>query len=201
MNEHWEPSPGGTPIDFWIDVEPQRDAVKLIPAGELDIATVGQLQSELDDLIEAGFARVVIDLCGVEFIDSTGLHLLVSAHERARARSGSSAIVSGRHAVQQLFEITGTIEQLNSRPPLTAPATPTVATRNSRTDRMTSSSPPERGAGPLPIRPYTQTHSDGNADLAGPTPRYPIARTASRRGHPTLPNTPKGETLTGLLWS
>ena len=39
--------------------------MKIIPAGELDIATVGQLQSELGELIEAGFERVVIDLrCG-----------------------------------------------------------------------------------------------------------------------------------------
>jgi anti-sigma B factor antagonist len=112
MNKGWEPSAGGAPIDFWIDVEPQSDTVQLIPAGELDIATVGQLQRELDDLIEAGFGQIVIDLRGVEFIDSTGLHALVEAHERAKDEGWQLALVPGRHAVQQLFEITGTIEQL-----------------------------------------------------------------------------------------
>jgi anti-sigma B factor antagonist len=116
MNQRWEPSSGGAPIDFWIDVEPQRDTVRLIPAGELDIATVGQLQRELDDLIEAGFGQIVIDLRGVEFIDSTGLHALVEAHERAKDEGWQLAIVPGRHVVQQLFEITGMIEQLPFTP-------------------------------------------------------------------------------------
>ena len=104
------------PIEFSIDVEPQSDTVKVIPAGELDIATVGDLQSELDDLIEAGFGRIVIDLRGVDFIDSTGLHLLVSAHERAKNEDWQLAIIPGRHAVQQVFEITGTIEDLPFMP-------------------------------------------------------------------------------------
>jgi anti-sigma B factor antagonist len=116
MNKLWEPSAGGAPIEFWIDVEPQRDTVKLIPAGELDISTVGELQRELDDLIEAGFGRIVIDLRGVEFIDSTGLHAVLEAHERANHEGWQLALVPGRHAVQQLFEITGTTEQLPFTP-------------------------------------------------------------------------------------
>jgi hypothetical protein len=49
-------------------------------------------------------------------VGSTRLHLLVSAHERASREDWQLAIVHGRHAVQQIFEITGTIEQLPFTP-------------------------------------------------------------------------------------
>lgn len=74
MTERSGPSPGGAPIDFWIDVEPQLDTEKLIPGDELDIATVRPLQIELDGLIEARFSRIVIDLCRLQFIDYTVVH-------------------------------------------------------------------------------------------------------------------------------
>jgi len=119
MNERLKPSPSSAPIGFWIDVEPRRDTVKLIPTGELDIATVRQLKSELDDLIEAGFGRIVIDLRRVMFIDSTGLHALVSVHDRAKHEGWQFSIVPGPHAVQRLFEITGTIEKLPFTPATT----------------------------------------------------------------------------------
>ncbi len=112
MSAGREPALGGTPIDFSIDVGPRRDTVKIIPAGELDIATVGQLQSELGELIEAGFERVVIDLRCVEFIDSTALHALFTAHERAQDEDWQLAIVPGRYAVHRIFEIAGAVEQL-----------------------------------------------------------------------------------------
>jgi anti-sigma B factor antagonist len=192
MNQRWEQSPDGAPIDFWIDVEPQRDTVRLIPAGELDIATVGQLQSELDDLIEAGLGQIVIDLRGVEFIDSTGLHLLVEAHERANHEAWQLAIVPGRHDVQQLFEITGTIEQL--------PFTPNANGADPRDaqHRMTSSSPPGRRASLLPVRLCTPTYGHGDDDLAGPTSAL-SNDTHSRpdETNPPLPNTPRDETPTG----
>lgn len=135
MTERWEPFPGGAPIGFSIDLEPRCETVSIIPTGELDVATVGQLQSQLEELIEGGFVRMVIDLRGVEFIDSTGLPALLSAHERARREDWQLAIVPGRHAVQRLFEMTGTIEQL----PFTA---------------ATSASSPDALNSPLPHRPY-----------------------------------------------
>jgi anti-anti-sigma factor len=119
MNERWEPSPGGGPIDFSIDVGPQLDTAELIPGGELDIATVRQLQTELDDLIEAGFSRIVIDLRRVEFIDFTAVHALVTACRRAERERWQLAIVPGRHAVHRLFEITGAAEQLPFTPATT----------------------------------------------------------------------------------
>jgi anti-sigma B factor antagonist len=100
------------PMPFSITVEPRRDAVKIAPIGELDLATVGQLQSELGGLIDAGFARVVIDLRGVEFLDSSALHALLTAQAQARHDNWELTIIPGPRAVQRIFEITGTINRL-----------------------------------------------------------------------------------------
>jgi hypothetical protein len=76
-------APADLPLRFSITVELRRDAVKIAPSGELDLATIGQLQRELGELIGAGFARVVIDLRDVEFLDSSALHALLDAYAEA----------------------------------------------------------------------------------------------------------------------
>jgi len=66
---------------FTVDVQ-RRDGVAIVqPRGELDLATVETLQIALDGIGGAG--RLVLDLRGLSFIDSTGLHLLVALHRRA----------------------------------------------------------------------------------------------------------------------
>ena len=104
--------PAYPPVPFQIAVEAQRDTVTIAPRGELDLATVGQLQRELGRLIDTGPARVVIDLRGVEFLDSTGLHALLAAHARAQRDNWELTIFPGPRAVQRIFEITCTIDRL-----------------------------------------------------------------------------------------
>ena len=61
----------------------RRDDVAIVqPHGELDLATVETLRAALDGIEDAG--RLVLDLRGLSFIDSTGLHLLVALHQRAQ---------------------------------------------------------------------------------------------------------------------
>lgn len=160
MTERGQPATGALSID----VDSQREVVKVIPAGELDIATVGQLQSQLEELIQAGFARIVIDLGRIEFIDSSGLHALLSAHDRAKQEDWQLAIVPGRHAVQRIFEITGVDEQL---PFTSGPTGPEVA---------------------LPRRSDLARLPTGRPALISPVqqPRGPMARTSV----PTRPTRP-----------
>jgi anti-sigma B factor antagonist len=106
------PARAGVPIGLSIHVKPHRESVVIVPAGEIDLATVGLLQAELEELLAAGFARIVIDLRRVEFLDSAGLHALVSAHARAKDEGWQLAIIPGRRAVQRIFEITRTLETL-----------------------------------------------------------------------------------------
>ena len=60
-----------------LDIEPDRESVRVAPVGELDIATVDKLQAEVSQLLETGFAKIVLDLRGVRFLDSTGLRLVL----------------------------------------------------------------------------------------------------------------------------
>jgi anti-anti-sigma factor len=79
---------------FGVEVQRRAHVTIVQPRGELDLATVETLRSALDaavaetlrcalDGMEHG-ARLVLDLRGLSFIDSTGLHLLVALTERAR---------------------------------------------------------------------------------------------------------------------
>ena len=54
--------------------------------GELEFGTAASLRSALSDLVQQDCDRVVVDLAGVEFIDSTGLSLLVQAKQRVSPR-------------------------------------------------------------------------------------------------------------------
>jgi anti-sigma B factor antagonist len=104
--------PAVPPPTFSITIKPRCDAVQLAPKGELDLATVEQLQRELDEVIDAGLPRIVIDLRGVEFLDSTALHALIAAHTRAQQDGWTLEIIPATPAVQRLFELTSTLERL-----------------------------------------------------------------------------------------
>jgi anti-sigma B factor antagonist len=98
---------------FRIDVEPARDSVRVAPVGELDIATVDKLRAEVERLREAGFNRVVVDLRGVRFLDSTGLRLILELDAAARDASQELQIIPGSTVVQRIFEVTQVSERLH----------------------------------------------------------------------------------------
>ncbi|MGH2916254.1 MAG: STAS domain-containing protein [Solirubrobacteraceae bacterium] len=77
------------PETFSIVVEPDRETVLLAVAGELDLATGPQLVREVDELADAGFARLVIDLRHLTFLDASGLHAILDAHARSTREAGS----------------------------------------------------------------------------------------------------------------
>jgi len=72
--------------------------------GELDLATVPMLDRELRSASARGAMRVVVDLSGLEFIDSSGLHALLAARENA---TYALELTRGPAAVQRLFDLTG----------------------------------------------------------------------------------------------
>lgn len=98
--------PGPEPLRCAI--EPERDAVRVRPAGSLDMVTAPELRAQVDELLEAGFRRVILDLSELEFMDSTGLRLMLSLDADARRDGFSIALVPGPSAVQRVFEVTGT---------------------------------------------------------------------------------------------
>ena len=78
--------------------------------GELDVASTPELEAELVRATDKEL--VVVDLRELEFIDSTGLGVLVKAHDRAREAGRRFALVRGLGQVQRLLGLTGLSEQL-----------------------------------------------------------------------------------------
>ena len=76
--------------------------------GEIDLYTAPRLHRELARLLAEGMpARVVIDMSGVEFCDSTGLNVLLSFLRRVRERGGELEIASPTCAVRKILRLTG----------------------------------------------------------------------------------------------
>jgi len=83
------------------------------PTGELDLPGAAVLEDELDRLAaEPELATVVLDLRGLEFMDSSGLRLVVMADMRARETGRRFALVPGGDTVHRVFEITRMSERL-----------------------------------------------------------------------------------------
>ncbi len=96
------------PEPFRTELEPHRETIVLAAHGEIDIDTAGQLGQQMHELLESGFKRVVLDLRGVTFIDSTGLHVILDASASSDRAGIEFAIVQGPSLVERLFELTQT---------------------------------------------------------------------------------------------
>jgi len=75
--------------------------------GEVDVYTAPKLREAIVAAVDAGHTRLLIDVQKVEFLDSTGLGVLVGALKRVRADGGSLDIVCTQERILKIFEITG----------------------------------------------------------------------------------------------
>jgi anti-anti-sigma factor len=92
------------PLD--VTSEQQGGQLRVALAGELDIVNAPELESQLATIEADAADTLVLDLRGVEFIDSTGLRALIAANERARAAGRRLVIVRGAKAVDRLLSLT-----------------------------------------------------------------------------------------------
>lgn len=76
-------------------------------AGELDMATVPQMRQTILTLTSKGCQYLVLDLGGVDLIDSTGLGALVGAVKRLKSNDGQLRMVNASGRVLELFAFTG----------------------------------------------------------------------------------------------
>jgi anti-sigma B factor antagonist len=74
--------------------------------GDLDIAAAPAFAAALDDAIDSGRTRLVIDLSRVRFMDSTAIHVVVAAARELRQRLGKLALVAADPNVRRLVELT-----------------------------------------------------------------------------------------------
>lgn len=75
--------------------------------GEIDVYTAPKLRDKITELVGAGHYRLLIDLEGVEFLDSTGLGVLVGGLKKVRSHDGSLGLVCNQDRLLKIFGITG----------------------------------------------------------------------------------------------
>jgi len=98
--------PGRYRMDLSLSTRTVADHTVLQVGGEVDVYTAPRLRERLVELVDGGARKVVVDLGRVEFLDSTGLGVLVGAHKRLRAAGGSLALVCAREPLLKIFRIT-----------------------------------------------------------------------------------------------
>ena len=75
--------------------------------GEIDAHTAPRLDDELGAALATGATRVVVDLAGTSFIDSTVVGVLLRADERLNGHEGRLVLVSDDPRILRVFELTG----------------------------------------------------------------------------------------------
>jgi anti-sigma B factor antagonist len=109
-------SPSGNEFEpFQVEVHPEREAVRVVPVGEIDLATVGHVDERIRELRDAGFQNFVLDLRRVTFLDSSGLRLILSWDADARENGITFGLIRGTAAVQRVFEVAGLAAKLPFR--------------------------------------------------------------------------------------
>ena len=100
-------------IDASFEVGKQGGHTVLAARGEIDIAAVPSFRDQLRRLVDDGSSSIVIDLSGVQFIDSAGLRVLVDGLTRARRRDADLRVACPSASVRRTFEISGLDKVMN----------------------------------------------------------------------------------------
>jgi anti-anti-sigma factor len=106
------------PMTFHCELIPERDRVRVAPAGELDVATAPQLEQAVRALLDSGFEHVILDLTDLKFLDSSGLRVILRLQASSAEGSFRLELNPGPPAVQRIFELSATIDTLTFIRPL-----------------------------------------------------------------------------------
>jgi anti-sigma B factor antagonist len=95
-------------VELKVTCRPQGEYVVMSVHGEIDLYTVPRLQRELTGVLAAdGPVRLVVDLSGVDFCDSTGVNVLLAAHRQAKEAGGDLELAAPRPSVRKILQVTG----------------------------------------------------------------------------------------------
>jgi anti-anti-sigma factor len=112
--------------DLVIDERTEGDRRRLALSGELDLASAGALADAVNKLCDDGAKEIVLDIGELEFIDSTGLRVILSSRVICADRNCSLSIAPQPEEVtpqvRRLLQVTGLLERLPFASPPTDPA-------------------------------------------------------------------------------
>jgi anti-anti-sigma factor len=88
----------------------------VVLSGELDASSAAGLYEEFATLTREGVVRVALDLTALEFIDSTGISVIIAEHKRTAASGGGLVILTPHRNARRVFEVTGLMDVLDILP-------------------------------------------------------------------------------------
>jgi anti-sigma B factor antagonist len=94
-------------VDLDIDESQRGDYTVVSVGGEIDVYTAPSLRERITDVLDRGVGHIVVDLRQVQFLDSTGLGVLVGAMRRVEGAGGRMVILCDKPHIMKVFEITG----------------------------------------------------------------------------------------------
>lgn len=107
-------------MDLRIEVSRRGDWSVVEVGGEIDVATAPRLREQLIALVGAKRHHIVVSLEAVDFIDSTGLGVLISGLKRCRTHGGELVVVCTEPRILKVFEITGLLAVFAVHPTIEA---------------------------------------------------------------------------------
>jgi anti-sigma B factor antagonist len=96
-----------------IEITDSNDLVTINVAGEIDVYTAPKLRETLFPLAERPSVNMIINLSGVEYMDSTGIGVFVGTFKNVRSSNGDFQLVGLSDRLKRLFEITGLADIMN----------------------------------------------------------------------------------------
>ena len=105
----------GVTID--VSVDDETGGTVLTVTGEIDLRTAPDLRTHIDRVLDGGTTRLVVDLGAVDFLDSTGLSVLVGAHKRLARSGGRLVVANSPDIVARVLSITGLDRVFELQPP------------------------------------------------------------------------------------
>jgi anti-sigma B factor antagonist len=94
-------------MDLMLNEYAVGDATVVEVSGEIDVYTAPRLREKIISLVDGGNYRLIIDMERVEFLDSTGLGVLVGGLKRLRQHDGGIDLVCTQGRILRIFRITG----------------------------------------------------------------------------------------------
>jgi anti-sigma B factor antagonist len=94
-------------VELNVSTASQGGHAVVTATGELDLYTAPRLQAALSELLRERADRIVVDMSGIEFCDSTGMNVLLAALKRNREQGGTLELAAPRPAVRRILQVTG----------------------------------------------------------------------------------------------
>jgi anti-anti-sigma factor len=105
-------TPQGVPV-FGCELRHEGEVVRIVPSGELDVASAVVLEQHIDEALSGGANRLVLDLGALTFMASTGLRMVLRLVEQSDSDPGFElGVVRGPRQVQRVFELTRTDDRV-----------------------------------------------------------------------------------------